>query len=677
MTPLTEWLKPPRTLLLLLFLLTLVSVSALGWFGWKLLGQERAVEAQRSQERVEAVADRIAATVRGTLAETGDRLGSWESAQRTGPSSNQPSNQLSNQPSRQPSSFPAAGGILLRLKENSLAATPAGQLLYYPFPSTESEADPTAFAEAEFLEFVQGQPNKALESYGRQANSPNASAAVRAGAMLRMARVLRNAGRLEESRIVYARLAVVTAARVAGAPPDLVARHALCELSAQTASQHAAAHELQADLVRGRWHLTRGQFQYYWAEASRLSGQNDQPPPDAIAFSEVAALVWNMLQNRPGARGQETIWVLDIPYLLVWRGTPEERAVLVTKPESILGDGVKQTLADEQILWEMVDGEGHSIAGNNNAGNTSAGHKSVSGRAAVRTSAETQLPWTLYITAAQRPGPSGSAAGMTAPQRFLLLGILVMVLFLIFGTYFIARAIRREAETLRMQSAFVSAVSHEFRSPLTSLRQMSEILALGRVPSEERRQLYYETLVGETTRLQRLIESLLNFGKMEAGARRYHFETLDATVLVRRVASEFEPHIAGLGRRIELQGTPSRCMIEADPDAICVALRNLLDNALKYSPDHPVVWVEWGVRNEHVAIAVRDQGPGIADSEKKAIFRKFVRGSAAAATRASGSGVGLAMVRYIVEAHGGDITVASEPGQGSTFTLFLPALERA
>jgi signal transduction histidine kinase len=266
---------------------------------------------------------------------------------------------------------------------------------------------------------------------------------------------------------------------------------------------------------------------------------------------------------------------------------------------------------------------------------------------------------------------------MTASQRFLLLGILVMVLFLIFGTYFIARAIRREAETLRMQSAFVSAVSHEFRSPLTSLRQMSEILALGRVPSEERRQLYYETLVGETTRLQRLIESLLNFGKMEAGARRYHFETLDATVLVRRVASEFEPHIAGLGRRIELQGTPSRCMIEADPDAICVALRNLLDNALKYSPDHPVVWVEWGVRNEHVAIAVRDQGPGIADSEKKAIFRKFVRGSAAAATRASGSGVGLAMVRYIVEAHGGDITVASEPGQGSTFTLFLPALERA
>ena len=92
--------------------------------------------------------------------------------------------------------------------------------------------------------------------------------------MLRMARVLRNAGRLEESRTVYARLAVGPAARVAGAPADLVARHALCELSVQTASRRPA-HELKADLFRGRWHLTRGQFQYYWAEASRLCpGQN-------------------------------------------------------------------------------------------------------------------------------------------------------------------------------------------------------------------------------------------------------------------------------------------------------------------------------------------------------------------------------------------------------------------
>src|ERR1700681_1858236 len=80
MTPLKEWLKPPRSLLIILFLLTLVSVSALGWFGWKLLEQERVVEAQRAQDRVEQAADRIAATMRGTLAETGERLGAWVTA---------------------------------------------------------------------------------------------------------------------------------------------------------------------------------------------------------------------------------------------------------------------------------------------------------------------------------------------------------------------------------------------------------------------------------------------------------------------------------------------------------------------------------------------------------------------------------------------------------------------
>jgi signal transduction histidine kinase len=621
MTPLREWLTPPRTLLLLLFLLTLVSVSAVGWFGWRLLQQERSVEAQRSQERLESVADRIVAAVRGTVAEIGERLGNWESAPTTG--------------------FPAPGGLLVLLKENSLSATPANQLLYYPYPSSEPEANPAAFADAELLEFAQAQSRKALEIYERQSHSPNA--ATRAGALLRMARVLRNMGRLEESRGVYRRLEACIGVRVAGAPAELVARHELGQV-------------LRTELLRGRWHLTRGQFEYYWP------AQGDPPPAEAVALSEVAAAVWDGRQRNLAARGQETLRIGDRAYLLVWRGMPERRAVLATKPESILGAGLQQTLASEKVLWQVADAEGNVLAGQKSSGR----------HAVVRTTAESQLPWTLSVAAQPT-----REAGMTAPQRFLLLGILVMVLFLIFGTYFIAQAIRREAETVQMQSAFVSAVSHEFRSPLTTLRQLSEILAFGRVPSEERRQLYYETLVKETSRLQRLIESLLNFGRMEAGSRRYRFEELDASALVHRVASEFEPQIAGLGRRIELQGAQSGCMIEADPDAICVALRNLLDNALKYSPDHPVVWVDWGVRSGHVAIAVRDRGPGIAEEEKKAIFRKFVRGSAAAATRANGSGVGLAMVRYIVEAHGGDITVASEPGQGSTFTMYLPALERA
>ena len=108
-----------------------------------------------------------------------------------------------------------------------------------------------------------------------------------------------------------------------------------------------------------------------------------------------------------------------------------------------------------------------------------------------------------------------------------------------------------------------------------------------------------------------------------------------------------------------------------------VALRNLVDNALKYSPNYPAVWMEWGVENGRVAIHVRDRGMGITADERKTIFRKFVRGSAAANGNVRGSGVGLAMVLHIIDAHRGDIVLDSEPGSGSTFTVLLPALEKA
>jgi signal transduction histidine kinase len=97
---------------------------------------------------------------------------------------------------------------------------------------------------------------------------------------------------------------------------------------------------------------------------------------------------------------------------------------------------------------------------------------------------------------------------------------------------------------------------------------------------------------------------------------------------------------------------------------------------MKYSPQEPVVWVDWSMKEGQIAIRVRDQGAGITDAERKAIFRKFVRGSAAASGNVRGSGVGLAMVRHIVDAHHGEIKVTSEPGSGSTFTVLLPALEK-
>jgi signal transduction histidine kinase len=638
MAPLKEWLKPPRSLLVILFLLTLVSVSTVGWFGWKLLNQDRLLQAQRTQELLEQTADRASATLRRTLAETGERLG----ASLSGDTLDAP-----------------ADGLLLTLTETGVTASPPERLLYRPFPSADPEAPASQFAMAEALEFHYGDFRQAVTQYQDLAASANRALA--AGALLRLARVLRNTGNAEQSRQRYTQLAALAGVKVAGAPADLVARKALCELSGRAAD--AAA--LLQDLLHGRWHLTRGQFEYYSSEAARLAGTAAAVPAEALALTDAAGQIWLERQHDPASRGQRTVWAADRPYFVMWRGGAERRAVLLTRTESIL----KQVFAGEpafsggQAFCAAVDNEGRIVAG----------RKDASGRAAVRTAAENQLPWTLYVTGLYGMEP----AGVSASRRFLMLGTAVMVVFLIAGTYFIARAIRREMEVARMQSEFVSAVSHEFRSPLTSMRQLSELLVLGRVPSEARRDVYYETLVRETVRLQRLVEALLNFGRMEAGARQYRFEELDAASLVRRVALEFEAQIADGGRHIELREPSTECRIEADPEAMSVALRNLLDNALKYSPGQPIVWVEWGRQRECVAIRVRDSGFGVQVSERKAIFRKFVRGSAAAVGNVKGSGVGLAMVRHIVMAHGGEVTVESQPGHGSTFTLLLPAMGKA
>ena len=604
------WLKPPRSLLVILFLLTLVSISAVAWFGYRLLAQDSVVEEQRTQEHLEQTADRIVVTLRDRVAAATEYLGD------------------------DPSPF----GPVFLVTANALTALPPTRLFYRPFPSLAPEAPAALFADAEALEFQQGQPEAAVDAYGRLTASRDP--AIRAGAWLRLARVLRKLGRTPDALEADRQLSLIPNVRVAGAPAELVGRLAL-------AGDTTA---LREDLLQGRWPLTRGQFEFYWSQLDP-----EHPPPIMSAdLMRAAALAWDHRTREPAPHGQATVWIDNQPSILIWRATPAGRAMLVTTPDALL----RQTSPTDTAI-ALVDSEGRTLAG----------RKEGAGRAAVRTAAESQLPWTLYVT---RPAGFHSPSAL-ARQRYLLFGIAVMIVFLLAGTYFIARVIRRETAVSRLQSDFVSAVSHEFRSPLTSMRQLSEMLALGRAPSEARRQRYYDMLVNETERLQRLVEKLLNFGGMEAGKRQYHFEPLDTAPLVEHVAHEFDRQIAASGRLIELHGARSGCRIEADREALSIALRNLVDNALKYSPDQPAVWVEWERENENVAIRVRDKGPGIPAAERKQIFHKFVRGSAAASGAVKGMGVGLAMVHHIVTAHGGEIRVASEPGQGSTFTVLLPA----
>jgi anti-sigma regulatory factor (Ser/Thr protein kinase) len=160
---------------------------------------------------------------------------------------------------------------------------------------------------------------------------------------------------------------------------------------------------------------------------------------------------------------------------------------------------------------------------------------------------------------------------------------------------------------------------------------------------------------------------------MEAGRSPYRRRAIEMTPWIKSVVEQFQQDAASRGHQVHLNMTAhSANVIDGDEDALSNALWNLLDNAVKYSPEAADVWIDMRLSEESVAIAVRDAGIGIAPQEQRAIFGKFVRGARAKADRIAGTGLGLAIVDHVVQAHGGTTTVRSALDQGSTFTITLP-----
>jgi signal transduction histidine kinase len=200
---------------------------------------------------------------------------------------------------------------------------------------------------------------------------------------------------------------------------------------------------------------------------------------------------------------------------------------------------------------------------------------------------------------------------------------------------------------------------------------MTELLSTDAVLAEDRRRQYYGVMSRETERLHRLVEGLLAFGRMEARGSETHFETVDPVELAESAVAEFQPG----AHRVELTTNgvkPRSTAIRANREALSRAIRNLLENAVKYSPNAPAVQVHLERKGDRLAIRVHDDGFGIPAAEQKRIFDKFVRGAASKALNVPGTGIGLAMTQQIVRAHGGEIQLESEPGRGTTFTIELP-----
>jgi signal transduction histidine kinase len=234
------------------------------------------------------------------------------------------------------------------------------------------------------------------------------------------------------------------------------------------------------------------------------------------------------------------------------------------------------------------------------------------------------------------------------------------------------RTFHREMEVARLQAGFVSAVSHEFRTPLTTILHLGGLLMESDNLGHDRRLSFYRMQMQAAERLRRAVESLLDFSRMEAGAKPYRMESQDAGALTGEAVDAFAMESAAAGFRIRYEPPSQPMPVLGDRDALSHVLWNLLDNAVKYSGESRDVEVAVSSCDYQVALSVTDHGMGIPPAEQSRVFTRFVRGEEAIRQGIRGTGIGLAMASHIVEAHGGNIEVESESGKGSRFTVRLP-----
>jgi signal transduction histidine kinase len=608
---------------LLLAVATLIPIGVLTWLGVHILAQERDVELQRERESLEIAAGRLALAVELQFRD------------------------IENQLTR---------GTGLRFIAAGIEASRDFPVLFQPEASRASaghQQSLSVFSDAEIEEHQHKNLTEAATAYRRLSESRDP--AIRGGGLLRLARVLRKQGDSPGALQAYDQLAELGAMPVEGDAASLIARQG----RAKTFEETGASEELQRearDLARvlyaGGLPIDRITFGSY---CDLLERWGAPPPPNAlVARSEAASALWLLWRaGKLSAQGRRILREQGTPVLAVW----EQQAVWLATPGEL--QALLAPLAEAQHLSVSIsETDGQPIFGPMLSGQS--GGLSL-------TPGETRLPFILTV-AAQRT-PPGQA------RTVLVSGLILAFLLMIAAAFGLYRVTTREMLLARQQSDFVSAVSHEFRTPLTSMRHLTELLVGRGIQSEERKAQYYELLANETERLHRMVEGLLSFGRIEAGAYAWQLEPADVGEMVRGIVDEFRGESAAAGREIVAEIAEGLPAASVDRDALSRALWNLLENAAKYSDPGKGIRVFARRHQDALLVGVEDEGVGIPASERDQIFHKFVRGSDAKRAGIRGVGIGLALVQRIIEAHGGSVRVESEPGRGSTFTLVIPCLE--
>jgi len=592
----------------------------------------------------------------------------------------------------------ADGSIRFPLaKRLFLAASEVGPLL--------AEPNPVAYSPGQQYEFQQKEYGKALISYKEELSKASDDQAA-AEILNAIARTQRKSNLVPDAIESYTQIDreysdVLTSE---GTPLGLAA---LLELGALFLETDDTVNALQAfsrsyeGLIQGRWVLSGPQYEFYIREAEESIGEilsTDAPLGSYVstfavlrakereqrgiterllsfqtrASSKLGAVSPLEAQDGDHSSGRFALGIDGDVYLTTMprvKGTKDElidrRWGLLLDPDQLLDHFlvplVQDRLSQMGANWLVRGMDGATVLRSEAAvpGSLTASAKFVG----------SFPPWTMELYQEDPPLLEALLAPGYGPYLYMFILIAGILLF---GMTLTIRIVNQELELVKMKSDFVSTVSHEFKSPLTSIRQLSEMLHTGRVASKERRQQYYKVLLEQSERLSLLIDAILDFSKMEVGKSDFVFERTDIAPLIEDITSTIQQRTQHEGIEIDSQIDPDLPPLQIDRGAITRAITNLIDNAIKYAAGEEKVGIRASVRGQYVAISVRDFGVGIKQEDIGKIFQRFYRGGDELTRTVKGSGLGLTLVKKIAEGHKGSVHVESEPGSGSEFTLLLP-----
>jgi signal transduction histidine kinase len=652
---------------------------------------------------VRAVDDEIAAVERALAGEVAGHSGPPSPDMRSALTKLAAENPLVEEvfyvPDRDTVRFTIARPLFVPDGRREVGLSPAGE------PSRSAE-----FQAGQRLEFQDKNYPGALAAYRRalgRASGPRLTGLT----LNAVARVQKKAGLLEEAVSTYERIVrdhgeVVISG---GMPLGPSASLEICALSRDlkdVAKSLQTSVELYRSLLRREWILERAEFEFFAGRAKeRIEAFVSSPPPGAdlpalrtelkvlkdeeaesrkrtermIVFEQGAAPALEAKMKVAGGEeasnpffSRSTLNIGNASYFV----SIERPAVRTgTSPATVWGiiidaerlrEGVlRPALRDHffsgETAWSVKSRDGAAIEISGVV---------PTGPVTFRTNFASNFPdWTLeFHQAPPRPIKTFllSRRGLYSFVFLLIAGILV------FGLVLTLRSVSHELELARMKSDFVSTVSHEFKSPLTSIRQLAEMLQAGRVPSEERRQKYYDVLLEQSERLALLTDNILSLAKIEEGRAEFVFESTDISDLLTEVVNSIQERVRHEGFDIGLDVEETLPLLAVDRTALSQAVTNLVDNAIKYSGDSRKISVSARPEERAVMIAVKDFGIGIKKEDIDRLFERFYRGGDELTRTVKGSGLGLTLVREIVDAHHGKVQVESEPGKGSLFTIRLP-----